>query len=183
MMTASSPDGFSLRSAVPVVRPDAVGVDAVKDPYVFSLGGPGGDVLMFVSTFLTPQGPAPTSLATSADGAQFSWRDQALAVGEGWDGYQARISSVMPFGKGFVAYYDGAASAAEDTEERCGLAVSIDLRAWRRGTPRQPALVSPHATGSLRYVEAVRLQDGWWAYYEYTRRDGSHELRRNFLGG
>ncbi|HMK97046.1 MAG TPA: hypothetical protein VK425_05815, partial [Acidimicrobiales bacterium] len=111
MMTASSPDGFSLRSAVPVVRPDAVGVDAVKDPYVFSLGGPGGDVLMFVSTFLTPQGPAPTSLATSADGAQFSWRDQALAVGEGWDGYQARISSVMPFGKGFVAYYDGAASA------------------------------------------------------------------------
>jgi hypothetical protein len=25
----------------------------------------------------------------------------------------------------------------------------------------------------------VNIADSWWAYYEYSRADGSHELRRN----
>jgi hypothetical protein len=179
VMRAATPEQFSLSSAVPVLLPGDVGVDAVKDPYVRKHKG---EVLMYVSTFLTPRGPAPTSLATSADGVHFSWQGEALAVGRGWDAYQARLSSLVAFEDGFLAYYDGAAAAADDTEEHCGLAVSSDLRAWRPVTTDGPALVSPYATGSLRYVEAVSIEGSPFAYYEYTRPDGSHELRRNALG-
>ena len=188
VMSASSPTGFSAASARPVVTAAEVGVDAVKDPHLVigAGGGPEGtgpELVMYVSTFLTPHGPAPTYYATSRDGLQFDWQGEALGVGTGWDAYQARISSVMPFESGFVAYYDGAASFADDTEERCGLAVSVDLRTWRRVTTTGPALVSPHATGSLRYADVSRYGGRWWVYYEYARADGSHELRRNVLAG
>ena len=136
---------------------------------------------MFVSTFLTRRGPAPTYLATSSDGMRFVWQGEALGVGQGWDAYQARLSSVSPFGPGFVGYYDGAASAADDTEEHCGVAVSLDLRRWQPVTPERPALISPYASGSLRYVEAVDIQGSSFVYYEYARPDGSHELRRNLI--
>ena len=141
-------------------------------------------------------------MATSSDGTHFSWQGEVLGVGEGWDAYQARLSSVVAFGGGgaggggggfagagggggggFAGYYDGAGSPAEDTEERCGVAVSTDLRTWRQVTAAGPALVSPHATGSLRYVEAVRIDGASVVYYEYARPDGSHELRRNLLVG
>ncbi|MGO9657247.1 MAG: hypothetical protein ACLQVK_01095 [Acidimicrobiales bacterium] len=180
VMRSPVPEGFSLSSSTSVLLPGDLGVDAVKDPYVVA---DEGKSLMFVSTFLTPEGPAPTWLATSSDGVNFVWGDEALGVGLSWDGYQARLSSASRFGDGFVGYYDGAASRADDTEEHCGVAVSLDLRRWRRVTTERPALVSPHATGSLRYVEVVAIQGLSWAYYEYARPDGSHELRRNLLPG
>ena len=100
VMRASVPEGFSLSSSTSVLLPDDVGVDAVKDPYVITHQG---EVLMFVSTFLTPEGPAPTWLATSNDGVNFAWRDEALGVGQGWDAYQARLSSARPSGPGSSA--------------------------------------------------------------------------------
>ncbi len=180
VLSGQQPDQFILADAQPVLAPADVGVDAVKDPYVVSHQG---EMVMYISTFLTPQGPAPTSLATSADGLRYAWRGETLAVGSdgAWDAYQARLSCVLPFAGGFVGYYDGAASRADDTEEHCGIACSLDLRRWRRITDDGPALVSPHASGSLRYVEAVQIEGAWWAYYEYTSADGAHELRRSRL--
>ena len=180
VVSAAAPDRFELAHARPLLSPDAVGVDAVKDPYVTAHGG---QLRMYISTFLTPAGPAPTYLAESDDGESFRWCGETLAVGVAgaWDAYQARISCVVPFDDGFVAYYDGAASRADDTEEHCGLACSLDLRSWGRVTVDGPVLLSPHATRSLRYVDAVAIAGQWWAYYEYTRADGSHELRRSRL--
>ena len=177
VLSAAQPEGFSAAAALSALRPDQVGVDAVKDPYVVHRDG---TYLMYVSTFLTPSGPAPTSLALSHDGRNFTWSGEVLGVGEpgSWYAYQARISSVLPFGSGFVGYFDGAATRADDTEEHCGLAVSVDLRTWRPVTTEGPVLVSPHATGSLRYVEVAQISGTWFAYYEYTRADGAHELRR-----
>ena len=180
VLGATAPDRFDPAHARPLLSPAAVGVDAVKDPFVCAHGG---RLRMYVSTFLTPAGPAPTCVAESDDGESFRWRGESLAVGAAgaWDAYQARISCVVPFDDGFVAFYDGAASRADDTEEHCGLAVSLDLTSWRRVTQDGPALRSPHATRSLRYVDAVTIAGAWWAYYEYTRADGSHELRRSRL--
>ncbi len=177
-MRAGAPEDFSLSSATSVLAPDNLGVDAVKDPYVLTHQG---EVLMFVSTFLTRRGPAPTYLATSRDGVSFAWQGEALGVGRGWDAYQARLCSVSPFGPGFVGYYDGAGSVADDTEEHGGVAVSADLRHWVPVTPDGPALISAYASGSLRYVEAVDIQGSSFVYYEYARPDGSHELRRNLI--
>ena len=39
--------------------------------------------------------------------------------------------------------------------------------------------MSPHASGSLRYIDAVRLREDIYCYYEYARPDGSRELRMN----
>ncbi len=178
VLRAAEPDGFDLAHARPVLAPADVGVDAVKDPYVVERGG---TLLMYVSTFLTPQGPAPTSLAVSDDGVCFDWRGETLPVGAGWDAYQARLSCVVAFGEGYVGYYDGAASRDDDTEEHCGIACSLDGLTWERITVDGPALVSPHKTRSLRYVDVVEIAGIWWAYYEYTRADGSHELRRSRL--
>lgn len=178
VLSGREPGQFDIAAAQPVLSPVSLGVDAVKDPYVI---GHGGQQVMFVSTFLTPRGPAPTSLATGNDGRRFEWQGEALAVGPGWDGYQARLSCVAAVDGGFVGYHDGAASVAQDTEERCGIACSVDLRTWRRVSDAAPALVSPHASGSLRYVDVVAIAGEWWAYYEHARADGSHELRRNRL--
>jgi hypothetical protein len=180
MMAARRPEDFSLAGARPVLTPGPLGVDAVKDPYVVDRGG-GEPIVMFLSTFLSPKGPAPTTFAISTDGDHFAWQGQALAVGEGWDAYQARLSSVVAFGPGYAGYYDGAASAADDTEEHCGLAVSEDLTHWVSATTQGPLLTSAYATRSLRYVEVVDIQGERWAYFERARPDGAHELARQRL--
>jgi hypothetical protein len=170
----TAPDAFDPARRVGVLTPAATGTAAVKDPWVVRAGS---EYLMLVSTFLTDQGPAPTYLATSLDGLGFRWEGELLGVGEGWDRYQARLSSVLETPAGFVGFYDGAAGPEEDTEERLGIAISPDLRAWERLSVDGPWLVSPHATGSLRYVDGLRLEGEWWLYYEFARADGSHELR------
>ena len=62
-------------------------------------------------------------------------------------------------------------------DDELGLAKTQDLLHWDRLTPDTPALVSPHATGSLRYVDTLERGDELWLYYECARADGSHSLR------
>jgi hypothetical protein len=173
---AGAVEALDATHARTVLTPAATGTAAVKDPVVVRAGD---EWLMFVSTFLTDAGPAPTSLAVSSDGVRFDWRGTVFDVGAGWDSYQARLSSVVRVDNGYVGLYDGAGSADEDTEERLGLAESPDLHAWTSASAEGPWLVSPHATGSLRYPDVLDRDDEWWIYYEYAREDGSHELRLN----
>ena len=76
-----------------------------------------------------------------------------------------------------AAFYDGRASAAENYEERTGIAVGTEptvLTASSAG----PAAQSGHAGGGLRYLDVLPLPDGRHRlYYELTRADGAHELR------
>jgi len=74
-----------------------------------------------------------------------------------------------------VAYYDGRATAAENYEERTGLAAGRDPAALQAVST---AGVAASLKGrGLRYLDIVDLGDGrerW--YYELTRADGAHEL-------
>jgi hypothetical protein len=178
VLEADAPDAFDVARARTVLTPAGTGTAAVKDPYVVR-AGPGW--LMYVSTFVTDDGPAPTFLAVSADGISYRWLGEVFPVGDGWDGYQARLSAIVPWGGGFVGLYDGTASAAEDTEERLGVAVSFDLRSWLRVSVDEPWLVSPDATGSLRYADGLVRDGELWLYYEAARADGSHDLRLSRL--
>jgi hypothetical protein len=173
---ARSVEELDATRAHTVLTPASTGTAAVKDPVVVrSERG----WLMFVSTFLTDAGPAPTSLAVSSDGLAFDWRGTIFDVGRGWDRYQARLSAVVVSGNSIVGLYDGSASADEDTEERLGLAESRDLLSWERVSVEEPWLASPHGTGSLRYPDVLERDNELWIYYEYARADGSHELRLN----
>ncbi len=176
VVAAPSVEELDVSRRQTVLTPAGTGTHAVKDPVVVRRGD---DYLMFVSTFLTPAGPAPTSLAVSRDGLRYEWRGTVLDVGAGWDGYQARLSAIIPVAGGFAGLYDGSAGPAEDTEERLGLARSPDLRRWERVSTEEPWLVSPHASGSLRYPDVVEVDDEYWIYYEVARPDGAHELRVN----
>ncbi|WP_327683403.1 hypothetical protein [Kitasatospora sp. NBC_00458] len=191
---AASPDAFDLATRTPVLTAAGTATEGVKDPYLLEHDG---TVRLFSTvsraraftaeererahasadihtTGLTVQ---PTALADSPDGLRFTappGRDaEVLDVGPdtAWDAYESRITAVLPDGDGgWLALYDGSADAAGNYEERCGLAVSADLRRWDRLTTDGPWL-------NVRYADVVAARGRWYLYYEQTRADGAHELR------
>lgn len=118
--------------------------------------------------------------ATSTDGLHWNWSDGfALSPRKGaWDQRGARITAVH-FAKDMIlAFYDGRASAAENFDERTGLAVGTSPDSFT-AIGNAPFAQSADGHG-LRYLDLVPLSDGSYrTYYELANGDGSHELRSN----
>jgi hypothetical protein len=196
VLEAESPEGFDIGKAAPVLTAASTGSEGVKDPYVLRVGPV---TYLFASLALARPMSAdererahstgdiyntgltthPTGMATSLDGAAFTWHGPVLGVGgpDSWDRYQARINCLLPAGPLYVALYDGSAGAHENYEERCGVATSADLRHWERLSTDGPWLSGPRGTGSVRYLDVLAVDGQWHAYYEMARADGAHELR------
>ena len=192
-------DQLDARNAVKVFTAGDINAEGVKDPYIFILGRLYYMILSYAPTppragelgeqmhgtadvYNTGLTKSHTGLAVSSDGIRFRWVGDILSPGEsGWDAYAARISTLLYTPPGFTAFYDGSASVAENYEERTGIAISLDLRKYERVTEDGPILTSPHASGSLRYMDAITVKDQIYYYYEYARADGSHELRINIV--
>ena len=119
-----------------------------------------------------------TEYATSPDGLDWTWHGVALGRRPGeWDSRGVRVSSVRFAAGGVLAFYDGRATAAENYEERTGLAVGTGPAALA-AIGAEPVAQSDEGAQGLRYVSIVDLGDGRERlYYELTRGDGSHELR------
>jgi hypothetical protein len=132
-----------------------------------------------------------TGAAISGDGRRFQWlgdvspmahyTSQFPRVADAspvWDDYCRRIGAITPLnGGGYLAFYDGGASVSDNYEEKTGLAMTFDLSHYISLSPDTAALVSPHASGSLRYVDVVPVGMELFYYYEIARPDGAHELR------
>jgi len=118
-----------------------------------------------------------TEYATSADGLTWTWHGTALSGTPGqWDSRGTRVTAVCFDEDGITAYYDGRASAAENYEERTGVAAGADAAALSPVSD-QPLAFSPYHGGGLRYLDLVPLRAGRYRlYYEMTRPDGSHAL-------
>ena len=87
-----------------------------------------------------------------------------------------------PYGDRAFAYYDGRSTAAENWEERTGLAWSTHGLAEFAAVAGGPVAVSPHAPGGLRYLSVIDLGAGRYRlFYEATRENGSHELRTELV--
>jgi len=196
---AKTPEEFDLGKRSKLFTADDVNVEGVKDPYVILVGG---IYYMYISYSPTPQqindemkermhatadifntgiSKSHTALAISTDGIQFKWLGDVFSPIDGWDAYAARIGCIVHTPPGFTAFYDGSASVKENYEEKTGLAYTFDLKQFTKVSVDKPILVSPHASGSLRYVDAVELDGKIYYFYEYARADGSHELRMNFV--
>jgi hypothetical protein len=115
--------------------------------------------------------------ATSEDGVTWEWQGTALRPREGkWDSRGARITAVHFAAAGVIAFYDGRATAAENFDERTGIAIGSGPDMFE-SISDEP--VAESATGkALRYLDIVPLANGQYRlYYEVDRGDGSHELR------
>jgi hypothetical protein len=173
LLEASDPAGFSARDRRVVLPGDER--SAVKDPVIVHHGGQ-WHLWASVHPLTDPAHTdrMTTDYATSPDGVDWTWHGTALAPRPGeWDARGVRVSAVRLNSESVLAYYDGRATAAENYEERTGVA------AGRHPAALQAAGAvagSPDGRG-LRYLDIVDLGDGrerW--YYEVTRADGAHEL-------
>ena len=201
LLEASDPGKFDPANRIPVLTGDQCGNQGVKDPVVFLCGG---IYHMFVNYAPSPADADPekinrmhaegnafvsgvvntgSGLAISTDGVRFEWQGSVLEPGTGWDAFMVRMVSVMYTPPVFTAFYDGRPNVAAAYEDKCGLAVSYDLRHFQKVSTEGPALSSAHGSGCLRYVSAVPVGDRIHYYYEYAREDGSHELRTNVTAG
>jgi hypothetical protein len=192
VITADRVEELNPAEARPLFTAAPLGLEGIKDPWILHEQG---SYYMFVSVALPiPQTSAAshstldiyntgeclsaTGLAVSRDLDRWEWAGVVFGPeGAGWDRYCRRINSVIKHGGRYFGFYDGSASHKENYEEKTGLAVSDDLKNWKSLTPDAPWLTSPHATGSLRYIDAIKHDGRLLVFYEITRRDGAHELR------
>tara|TARA_A100001037_G_scaffold246845_1_gene228624 strand:- start:748 stop:1731 length:984 start_codon:yes stop_codon:yes gene_type:complete len=200
MMEADSPDGFKPSESQLLFDPADMGIEGIKDPYVYTVGGVyhmilsyatrienlqadrEGDLHATADAYNTGLTVSRTGLATSIDGRHFEWqRDIFSPTGEGWYAWCRRICSAVYLDGVYTAFYDGASDVSGNYEERTGILSGTDIRSLKCLTPDGPILTSAHATGSLRYVDALQFPDRIHYYYEYARPDGAHELRLNVV--
>ncbi|HSR84948.1 MAG TPA: hypothetical protein VLM11_12280 [Streptosporangiaceae bacterium] len=177
MLEASAPDAFDARQRTVVLPGDAE--TAVKDTVIVRQSG-----IWHLWASVHPLAGEDstdrmtTDYATSADGVEWTWHGRALTPRPGeWDSRGVRVSAVKFTPGGVLAFYDGRASAAENYEERTGVAVGDSPDALT-AIGSAPVGAPPDGQGGLRYVSIVDLGNGrerW--YYEVTRPDGRHELR------
>ncbi|HEY5988458.1 MAG TPA: hypothetical protein VIV12_19080, partial [Streptosporangiaceae bacterium] len=177
MLEADHPARFAASERVVVLPGDAK--TGVKDPVIRFCGG---IWQLWASCHpLADPGEADqmvTDYATSADGLAWTWHGTALSGRPGqWDSRGTRVSAVCGAGEEILAFYDGRASAAQNYEERTGVATGTDPSALV-ALGAEPAAESPHAGRGLRYLDVLPLGGGRHRlYYEMTRPDGAHELR------
>jgi hypothetical protein len=176
VLEADSPAAFDARQRR-VILPGDAGT-AVKDPVIVH-----HDSMWHLWASVHPLDDPDqtdrmvTEYASSTDGLEWDWRGTALSPRPGeWDARGVRVSAVRLDGGAIVAYYDGRATAAENYEERTGVATGTKPAALTAVSSVRAAQ-SPHG-GGLRYLSILDLGDGHerW-YYELTRADGAHEIR------
>jgi hypothetical protein len=177
VLEAAAPGAFDPRQRSVVLPGDAT--RAVKDP-VISRAGDQWHMWACIHPLADPDQTDRmwTEYATSSDGLDWAWHGPALLPRPGeWDARGVRVADVRFLPDGVMAYYDGRASAAENFEERTGIAVGAGPGSLT-AVGSAPAAQSAAAGHGLRYLSVLPLPDGRIRlYYELTRADGAHELR------
>jgi hypothetical protein len=177
LLEASDPARFDVRERLVVLPGDAK--TGVKDPVIRHRDG-GWHLWASCHPLADPDeaDQMVTDYATSADGLDWIWHGTALSGRPGhWDARGTRVAAVCCSGGTIAAFYDGRASAAENFEERTGIAVGAEPAALA-ALGSAAVAESPYAGRGLRYLDVLPLGDGRHRlYYEATRADGAHELR------
>ncbi|MPV36694.1 glycoside hydrolase family protein [Georgenia subflava] len=194
VVQTDDPARLDIRDRRTVFTAASVGAEGVKDPRVVSTSS--GDFMILsvarakVSTGVSKDAHATqdiyntdhaislTGLAKRDESGAWQYQGTTLAPPTtGWDSNVTRIGSVLQVAEGMLGFYDGESTWEHNYEELAGLALSADLQQWERLTVDGPYQRSGGATDSLRYIDAVELDGVPHLFYEFTRTDGSHDLR------
>jgi hypothetical protein len=168
-----------------VLAPDDFGLTWIKDPWVLQRDG-SIELFAAVPARTGPEedggvvvaGPLDaTVVAASDDGLYFPNIEYVFegTSADTWHARRARLNSAFPIDGTWVATFDGGRTFYDNYEEWAGLAVTDDLRSFTRVDTGGPWVRSPY--GSVRYVYGLPVDDAVHFYFEYTRPDGSHDLR------
>ncbi|QIK67695.1 hypothetical protein G7072_16265 [Nocardioides sp. HDW12B] len=116
-----------------------------------------------------------TAYATSDDGLTWTGHGTVLRPTPGaWDARGARVTALLS-AEPLTVLYDGRARAEDNWHEVTGVA-RADGAGGLVADP-EPALVSSHSDGALRYAAVVPLPGGGSRWYaEVARPDGAHDL-------
>ncbi len=190
LIEADHPANFDPLHHRTVMMPHEYGLASIKDPKVYIVGGL---YVVFVCTLARkewvedadgwrhPTGSDAAGILTSADGVYFKSFKYVFEPGGGapgdWGWFRSRMNSVVYLPPVYVGFFDGGTTMYDQYEEMCGVAISHDLEKWYRVSTNGPWLSSPH--GCIRYIDALVVGSDIYYYYEYTRKDGSHEIRVN----
>ena len=204
-LTGPSPSELGARTQETVLATDLPGYLHVKDPVVFDRDG--DTVLMFcthpVSWASSNTGSAVRE-ASEEDFTVTSW--QAVPRGPIWDVAVTRVTDrlLVPRLGVFreapplaVYFYDGA-ECMRPLEENPGAlkrprgfsCEELGGALWgpegefgnlRRLSETRPLFVSPHGTGSSRYVSTLVTAEGIYATWQQSQPDGSQPLVLNHL--
>jgi hypothetical protein len=165
-LRANRPEDFSATTRVTVFPGSAD--FGIKDPVVVR----GQDLRIWATLHPLTEGDDNADKMISVDAR--SMRHVMEPQPGTWYSRGTRLTAIV----GEYAYFDGRASAAQNFEERTGLA------RWdgSRYIPEAGPVSSPFGGGALRYVSAIELPDGGLRlYYESATEFGSHELRTELL--
>jgi hypothetical protein len=183
LLEADDLEELDVQSRRTVLSPGEFGIAWIKDPYAHVMG----DSLWLYAAVPPRIGPVhdgdvvhaaaldATVLAVSDDGRYFPTIEYVFdAPGDdSWHGRRARINSMIPWDGGYLAMFDGGRTFYDNYEEHAGIALSPDGRVFTR--LEDPWVTSPY--GCVRYVCAVDTPDAYFFSFEYTRKNGSHDMR------
>jgi hypothetical protein len=160
-LRARHPQDFSARTRE-TVFPGSAAI-GIKDPVVVR----DQELRIWATVHPLTEGDENADRMTSVD----AYSGESVMVPEPgtWYSRGTRLTSVV----GDYAYFDGRASAAENFEERTGIAKWDGSRYVAIAGPA----FSPFGRGALRYVSAIKMAAGLRLYYESATEYGSHELR------
>ena len=185
LLRGDSLESIDVQGRRTVFQPSDYGFRSLKDPVVYLrdgrwwvyIAGPARERLPRKGRHVFASPLDATLLGRSDDGLYFpelEWVFEAPGT-DTWHGRRARINSVISRDNGWLAFYDGGRTFYDTYEEWCGLAWSDDGVRFERLEQQRPWVRSPY--GCVRYVFALERPSEIYFYYEYTRVDGSHDLR------
>lgn len=193
VITAPSVEDLTIAERKSVFTSALIDEEGVKDPRV--LDTPWGEYMLLSVARAKRAGGA---LASSHENQDIYNTDDALSLtglakrndsgwtylgivfapsAGGWDRNAARLGTCVLTDQGYLGFYDGESTYKHNYEELAGLALSDDLKAWKRLTPDEPYKRARGKTDALRYCDIVAIDGRFTLFYEISTPSGGHQLR------